>query len=151
MKSKYIKRILKIFFLSSRIVWRARDSRQVVSRALELLFVCCSAVQTFEEQATDTYTSMLAAATAAAHAHDERPFEVVVRHLSSGELEVRLNALTLLNRLLASTSRWVDAQRLVYALDQLGANGQVVAARCESDRACAHGRRRELCPGSHLR
>lgn len=41
---------------------------KVVSRALELLFVCASAdVRSFNEHAADTYTTMLAAATAAAH------------------------------------------------------------------------------------
>ena len=101
---------------------------QVVARALELLFVCCSAVQCFEEASTDTYTSMLAAATAAAHAHDEQPFAIVVAHLACDEIEVKLNALTLINCLLSAASGWVPLRRLVYSLEQLGCNLAVINA-----------------------
>jgi hypothetical protein len=74
---------------------------KVASNALELLFVCCSARPTVEAPSYNTYAAELAAATAAAHARDERPFEKVVAHLASGEIALKVNALTLLNCLLS--------------------------------------------------
>ena len=94
---------------------------RVISRALELLFVCCSATESLED-ATLTYATLRAAATAAAHAHNEAAWAVLVRHVSSGDLEVQLNAITLVNCLVSASGSWRHRQQLLFELDTLGAN-----------------------------
>ena len=101
------------------LVYCARP--RVVSRALELLFVCCAATETLADS-TLTFSTVLDAAAAAARAHDEEPLAIVVAHLSSADVDVQLNALTLLNCLLSASGSWERRQRLVFSLDSLGAN-----------------------------
>jgi len=88
-----------------------------ISRALELLFVFCNFVDS-----RHSFTRVLSAASATARAHDEPPFAVLVRHLSSGDLDVKLNALTLINSLISCAPGRHERERLIFQLDRLRVN-----------------------------
>ena len=54
--------------------------------------------------------------------------------MEAEDLPLRLNALTLVNCLLSATqARWVHRQKLVYTLDQLGCNEQLLFSLGETD------------------
>ena len=72
------------------------DRLKTIARALELLFVVCNSIS------SDIFRRVLAAASHCARAHDEPPFSVLVRHLDSEDLDVQLNAIILINSLIAS-------------------------------------------------
>ena len=88
-----------------------------ISRALELLFVFC-----YFDDSRHSFTRVLSAASATARAHDEPPFAVLVRHLSSGDLDVKLNALTLINSLISCAPGRHERERLIFQLDRLRVN-----------------------------
>ena len=94
---------------------------RVISRALELLFVCCSATHSVQDSSI-TFSTVLAAAATAAHAHDEEPLAVLVRHVQSADMDVKLNALTLVNCLISAAGGRTRRQRLIFELDRLGIN-----------------------------
>lgn len=94
---------------------------RVISRALELLFVCSSATESLED-ASITYATLHAAAVAAAHANDDKPFAILVLHVKSPDMDVQLSAITLINCLISASGTWQHRQRLLFTLDLLGVN-----------------------------
>lgn len=64
-------------------------------------------------QGAHMFKTVLGAARAAAHMHDEKPFKVVVRHLGSGDLDVKLNALSLSRALLSALATRASRLSLV--------------------------------------
>ena len=82
---------------------------RVASTALELLFVCCSANLDSQPdpsgtESDSTFSTMLAAASAAGHANGEEPFAILVTHASCDDIEVKLNAITLMNCLISAAT-----------------------------------------------
>ena len=65
---------------------------------------------------------------ATARAHGEPPFAVLVRHLSSGDLDVKLNALTLINSLISCAPGRHERERLIFQLDRLRVNESLARA-----------------------
>lgn len=88
-----------------------------IARALELLAVVCTVA---DEDAI--FARILTAATRCARARDEPPFAVLIRHLRCDDLDVKLNALTLINALISTSEVGHERERLVFMLDRLQCN-----------------------------
>jgi len=91
---------------------------KVVRQALEILFVFLNA----REKASDSFRAILLAASASARSHDEPPLKVLVQHLNSGDLDLKLNSLTLINSLIHAAPTRHEQRRLMFNLDRLRCN-----------------------------